>query len=45
MVVDRLFKLVKFALIQTNIIAARMTKLFFNMWVHHNGMMEVIVND
>jgi hypothetical protein len=21
------------------------TKLFFNMWVKHNGMLEVIVND
>ncbi len=43
--VDRFYKLIKFALIQTNTIATRMTKLFFDMWVQHNGMMEVIVND
>jgi hypothetical protein len=44
-VVDRLFKLVKFTLTQTNTIIARTMKLFFNMWVQHNGMMEVIMND
>jgi len=43
--VDKFFKLTKFALTQTNTIATRMMKLFFDMWVQHSGMMEVIVND
>jgi hypothetical protein len=32
-VVDKFFKLVKFALTQTNAIVAGMVKLFFDMWV------------
>ncbi len=45
MVVNRFSKLAKFALSQTNATATGMAKLFFNMWVWHNGMLEVIMND
>jgi hypothetical protein len=44
-VVDRFSKLVKFGPTQTNAMVTRMTKLFFDMWVRHNGMPKVIVND
>jgi hypothetical protein len=44
-VVDRFSKLVKFALIKINTTVIRMAKLFFDMWVQHNGMLEVIIND
>ncbi len=44
-VVDRFSKLIKFALTQINAIVVGMVKLFFNMWVWHKGMPEVIVND
>jgi hypothetical protein len=44
-VVDRFLKVVKFALTQTNTTTSRTMKLFFDMCVQHNGMMEVIVND
>jgi hypothetical protein len=44
-VVDKFSKLMKFALTQTNTITMGMTKLFFEMWVQHNGMLEVIMND
>jgi hypothetical protein len=37
--------LIKFALTQINAIVVGMVKLFFNMWVWHKGMPEVIVND
>jgi hypothetical protein len=43
-VVNRFFKLIKFTLTQTNITIARTTKLFFDIWIQHNGMMEVIMN-
>ncbi len=45
MVVDKFSKLAKFALTQTNFVVVGTTKLFFNMWVWHNGMLEVILND
>jgi len=44
-VVDMFSKLTKFALTQTNAIMVGTTKLFFNIWVWHNGMMEVIISD
>jgi len=44
-VVDMFSKLTKFALTQINAIVARMAKLFFDMWVQHNGILEVIVNN
>jgi hypothetical protein len=44
-VVDGFSKLVKFAQIQTNAMVTRITKLFFKMWVWHNGMPKVIMND
>jgi hypothetical protein len=34
----------KFALTQTNTTIMGMAKLFFNMWVKHNGMLKVIMN-
>ncbi len=43
--VDKFLKLMKFAPTQTNAITVGMTKLFFNMWVWHNGMLTVTVND
>jgi hypothetical protein len=45
LVVDKFLKLVKFALTQTNTTMVGTSKLFFDMWVWHNGMLEVIVND
>jgi hypothetical protein len=44
-VVNKFSKLVKFVSTQTNTTTVRIAKLFFNMWVWHNGMSEVIVND
>ncbi len=44
-VVDKFSKLVKFAPTQTNAMVVGMAKLFFDMWVWHNGMTKVIVND
>jgi hypothetical protein len=44
-VVDKFSKLTKFTPTQINTMAARMAKLFFNMWVQHNGMLEVIMSD
>ncbi len=44
-VVNKFSKLAKFVSTQTNTTMARIAKLFFNMWVWHNGMSEVIVND
>jgi hypothetical protein len=44
-VVDKFSKLVKFALTQTNAIMVGTTKLFFDMWDWHNGMLEVILSD
>jgi hypothetical protein len=35
----------KFALTQTNTTTMGMAKLFLNMWVKHNGMFKVIMND
>jgi hypothetical protein len=45
MMVDMFSKLAKFALTQINAIVAGMAKLFFDMWVQHNGILEVIVNN
>jgi hypothetical protein len=45
MVVDKFSKLAKFAPTQINTTTAGITKLFFDMWVQHNGMLEVIVTD
>jgi hypothetical protein len=44
-VVDMFLKLVKFASTQTNATTTGTTKLFFDMWVRHNGMPKVIVSD
>jgi hypothetical protein len=44
-VVDMFSKLTKFTLTHTNATMAGTTKLFFDMWVRHNGMSKVIVND
>ncbi len=44
-VVDRFSKLTKFTPTQINTMVAGTTKLFFDMWVQHNGMLKVIVND
>jgi hypothetical protein len=44
-VVDRFLKLAKFALTQTNTTTVGTSKLFFDMWVRHNGMPKVIVSD
>jgi hypothetical protein len=44
-VVDKFSKLMKFAPTQTNTTTMGTTKLFFDMWVHHNGMLKVIMND
>jgi hypothetical protein len=44
-VVDKFSNLAKFALTQTNAIMVGTTKLFFDMWVQQNGMLEVILND
>jgi hypothetical protein len=44
-VVHMFLKLVKFVSTQTNTTAARRTKLFFDVWVRHNGMLEVIISD
>jgi hypothetical protein len=44
-VVDMLWKLVKFVPTQTNATVARTRKLFLDMWVWHNGMPKVIVSD
>ncbi len=44
-VVDRFLKLTKFRSTHTNTIVAGTQKLFFDMWVQHNGMPEVIVSD
>jgi len=44
-VVDRFFKLPKFTSTHTNATMVGTTKLFFDMWVQHYGMLEVIVND
>ncbi len=44
-VVDIFLKLIKFTLTQINVIVAGMVKLFFDMWVQHNGILEVIMND
>ncbi len=43
-VVDKFLKLAKFAPTQINATTMGTTKLFFDMWVWHNGMTEVIVN-
>jgi hypothetical protein len=45
MVVDKFSKLAKFALTQINTTTTGTTKLIFDMWVRHNGMLEVIVID
>jgi transposase InsO family protein len=44
-VVDKFSKLVKFAPTQTNTMTTGMAKLFFDMWVWHNGMPKIIVSD
>ncbi len=44
-VVDRFLKLTKFTPTQTNNTVVGTAKLFFDMWVQHNGMPKVIVND
>jgi hypothetical protein len=44
-VVDKFSKLPKFTPTQTNATVTRMAKLFFNMWIQHNGMLTVIVSD
>jgi hypothetical protein len=44
-VVDRFSKLAKFGPTKITITMAKTKKLFFNMWVKHNGMLKVIVND
>jgi len=44
-VVDRFFKLPKFTSTHTNATMVGTTKLFFDMWVQHYGMLEVIMSD
>jgi hypothetical protein len=44
MVVDQLFELVKMAPKKT-IVTFYSTKLFFDMWVRHHGMLQFIVSD
>jgi hypothetical protein len=44
-VVDMFSKLAKFALTQINAIVAGMAKMFFDLWVQHNGILEVIMNN
>jgi hypothetical protein len=44
-VVDMFSKLAKFAPTQINTTVVRMGKLFFDMWVRHNGMPKFIVCD
>jgi hypothetical protein len=39
-VVDMFLKLVKFAPTQTNTTVVGMAKLFFDMWVQHNNMLD-----
>jgi len=38
-------KLVKFELIKTMTTITNITKIFFNMWVRHNGMSNIIICD
>jgi hypothetical protein len=38
-------KLTKFTPTQTNTTAVGTAKLFYKMWVQHNGMLEVIVSN
>jgi hypothetical protein len=45
MVVDSFLKLTKFALAQTNAMVVGITKFFYEMWVRHKGMLEVIVSE
>lgn len=44
-VVDRFSKLAKFGPIKITTTITKTTKLFFDMWVKHNGMLEVIMSD
>ncbi len=44
-VVDMFSKWAKFAMTQINAIVEGMAKLLFDMWVQHNGIPEVIVNN
>jgi hypothetical protein len=43
--VDMFSKLLKFGPTQIKAIVVGMAKLFFNMWVQHNGMPKVIMSD
>jgi len=44
-VVDRFSKLAKFGTTKTIATMAKITTLFFNMWIRHHGMLEVIISD
>jgi hypothetical protein len=44
-VVNKFSKLAKFTRPQINTTVVGMAKLFFDMWVQHNWMLEVIVSD
>jgi hypothetical protein len=44
-VVNKFSKSAKFTWAQINATVVGMAKLFFDMWVQHNGMPKVIVSD
>jgi hypothetical protein len=44
-VIDRFSKVAKFGPTKTTTTTVETTTLFFNMWVRHHGMPEVIISD
>lgn len=43
-VINKFSKLAKFGVFETIAVTMEITKLFLNMWVKHNGMLNVIIN-
>jgi hypothetical protein len=43
--VQKNFKLAKFELIKTTTTITNIARIFFNMWVRHNGMLNIIICD
>lgn len=45
LVVHKISKLAKFELIKTTTTITNIARIFFNMWVRHNGMLNIITCD
>jgi hypothetical protein len=45
MVIDRFFKLAKMVPTKTIVITFDLSKLLFDMWVMHHGMLQFIINN